>query len=272
MAERTSSRRTAGLLLCIAAALGLRAYMLLSGSEVIPAYAVYACLCGALGLIAWECSRNREYAPVFVFENRFHLDVFAGVAAVGFFTDFVVYCHVIYQSLLTGGYRLYAVFAAQCLIGISALLACFYCSAMALSFHSGRYDFRTLKLLHAAPLMWAIGHMLTLVAAVGDGALSVNELFRYAAITAALGFFFLLAFELESDRGARRLTVFFARIFSVLATVYFLDTVMLLAARKIERFSEDTALAAVVMMISGFAFFLEKNILAHTTTENHQIV
>ena len=269
MSKNFSSLRSVGTVLLIAAALGVRLYSLVSGKAGVLDNVFYLFILTAVILVAWECFQHKSYARVFMFENRFHLNVFSYLAAFGFFAEFISLCHMIYQSIESGAYNIFSYFAPQCLICVSALLSSFYLCAVALSFGSKRYDFRTMRLIHLVPLIWAIGRMLTLIENVDTLQGNPNTVVKYAVLVFALCFTFMLAYEVERTEGAKRITVFFTRAFSLLAEIFFFDSLMLLLAGKTKLNAPDTVLSFSLLLISSFAFFLEKSIISNSNTENN---
>ena len=256
-----------GVIVAAAAALGLRLYSILNGGSVIINVAFYALLLMAVGIASLDGICRNSFASAFVFKNRFHLDVFSVVTAVGFLVEFISLCHVIYQSLQSGLWHRATVFVPQCMIALFALLSALYFCCAAMSYHSERYDFRSLKLWHLVPLLWAVSRMLTLMTSADELRSNPNIVLKYAALASALGFLYMMARETVREQGASRVTMVLAAVMPLLGEVYFFDSLMLLFAGKAALNAPDTVLAATLLLISTFPFFFEKNIIDHTNTE-----
>ena len=269
MTKLISALRRSGAAACAAAVAVLRALTTAKVQEGDIPYAVYVLLASGGLLLLWDSLTRRHYAPAFTRGGRFRVYPFCFAAAAGFFAEFVLYCHLIYQSVENGVYHLFAAFAPLCLVCFGALFSGFYCGAMGVSFATDRYDFRRLRLMHLMPVLWAGGHILQLLT-VND-VLQPHTVLRYAAMAAALLFFFFLVIEVERGAGAMGLTVFLARAFFWLTALYGCDTVILLLAGRVALLSTDTELAAAMVLIGSFALFFSLNILSNTktSTESH---
>lgn len=268
MTKLFSSLRTFGVYLCVAAVLVLRLLSAAQPQNDTMAYVIYGVLLFGGILLLWDCfDRRRHPVPLFRFHGSSRLYVLCYAAAVGFFAEFVTYCHLIYQSIENGVYHLPATFAPLCLVCAGALLSGCYCCAVGVSFQTERYDFRRLRLMHIMPVLWASGHMLQLLT-VND-VLQPHTVLKYAVIAAALLFFFFLVIEVERGAGALWMTMFLIRAFYWLALLFFADTVILLLAGKATLLSVDTELTAAMLLIGGLALFLHRNSVTNTSMENH---
>lgn len=267
MSERIASLSTMGVIFTAAAALIVRLYGILHGGTAAN-IVFYVLLAASVGIACVDGAVRKQFAPAFLFKNRFHLDVFSVMTAGGFFLEFVSACHVLYQSVQSGLWHRPTVFAPQCCIAVFSLMSGFYFCCVAMSFHSERYDFRALKLWHLAPLLWALSRMLTLMTEADELRGNPNAAMKYAALTASLVFAYLMAREVGREEGASRWTMMAAAVLPLLGEVYFFDSLMLLLAGKTALNAPDTVLAGTLFLISTFPFFFEKNIIYHTNTEN----
>ena len=268
MQKNYAGLRFGCIILFVFAAIGVRAFSVIKNLDGAADYIFYALLLCGISIIAYECFKVKGYGKAFGFDNNFHLDVFSFAAALGFFIDFIVQCYRIYQSVDSGAYHLFAYFAPRCLICVSALISSFYFCTAALSFRSSRYDFRRLKVIHLVPVIWAGARILALIEQADTLKNNPNGVLKYAVLTFALCFFYCFASEVERDGGARNVTVFFSRAFSLLGELFFLDMLMLNLAGKTELSSFDSLLSLSLLLIGSFAFFFEKNIISKSTEIN----
>ena len=186
MTKNPSALRTSGVIGCAAAALALRAYMLFTAAGTAAEAALYALIGAAVLLQLWDSLRTPYQTAAFSPDNRWRLHWFAYTAAVGFFADFVLHCHLIYQSVASGAYHIFAGFAPLCITAAGALLSSFYYCLVGLSYASQRYDFRTVRWMHLVPVLWAIGRMLALISATDAVRRTPHTVLQYALTAAAL--------------------------------------------------------------------------------------
>lgn len=254
-------------ILFMLAAIGVRAYSLRVSFAGAP-WVTYSLLTLGIALIAFECFRNKGYAEAFGGTQRFHLDVFAAIGALGFFVEFAQQCIRIYQSVESGMYHLPAYFVPKCIICAAALLSSMYFCALAMYYKSSRYEIREMKLIHLVPLVWAIGRMLTVIEQAEILGTNPNALLKYATLIFALCFYYMYAFEIEKGGSARGATLFFARSFSLFGFMYFTDSLMLVLSGEMAAADENAVLSLSMLMLCGYAFFFEKNIISKTTEIN----
>ena len=247
------------------AALVVRIYAVLAVKDGAVNYVFYAlCVCAA-ALLAVDGFGIKAYAKALTVEKNSTLNMAAYAAAAGFFADFVSQCYLIYQSVESGAYHMLAYFIPQCLICVTALICVMYFTAVAMSYHSGHYDFTALKWMHIAPLLWAAARMLGIIEQADSLQSHPERVLKYAALVFALCFFYCYARETGREKGAYRATVFFAGAFTFFGDLFFLDTLTEVLARQTAPLAPDSVLALVMLLLSGFVFFFERNIIKKTT-------
>lgn len=247
-------------LICV----GARFVSELSGSSIVFTCLIYASLVLGIVFLALDSFKQGGFASVFVFKNRFHLNIFAIIASVGFFVDFVAGAVNMYSTLFDSTYIAIPPFIALCMATVMALLSSFYFVLVSSSFAGSKYDFRKLKVLHFAPLLWGISR----VFAILDEAPSILQddvtILKYTVLIFVTCAFFFFAFEVESEDGARKATVFFFRAFYYTGIAYFINMLILLLGRNTSLNVYDCIFALTTLFISGFVYFCEKNIINHT--------
>ncbi|MFR5874945.1 MAG: hypothetical protein ACLUFN_00490 [Eubacterium sp.] len=245
------------------AAVGMRLSMLLLDLSAAFGIAYYVLIATGLVLIAVDSFKQKKYAAAFEFENNFHLNAFSYLASLGFFVDFVHSCVRIFFSAQDGSYRILVSFIPLCLICLFALLSCFYFYTVGLSYGDKNYDFRELKVLHLAPLLWSVSQALSIMHQAISFSRDVENVIKYTVMIFGVCFFFCFASEIESDGGAKPSTLFLARAYSYISVIFFIDRLMLLLNGNAKISDDDGVFSLSVLLISAFVFFFEKNIIYH---------
>lgn len=254
-------------ILSLFAAAGLRLSMFLfNPSEAISGIYYAVVILGAV-MIAFNSFRSKSYANAFIFKNDFHLNIFSYAACIGFFADFVYQCVEIFLSVEDGDYKNLTHFIPQCLVCFFSLLSCFYFYTVGLSFGDKNYDFRELKIMHLAPVFWSGSKILLLMQFAINPFSDIGDVLEYAVLIFAVCFFYCFASEIENDKGARPVTVFFARAFSYCAMLFFIDSIVMLFSKNSSITDENVLFSVFALFICSFAFFFEKNIVFRSNSE-----
>lgn len=254
-------------LLLFLAGVGVRFAMLLFGGGVVLTVLYYIALVLGIVLLGIDTYRVKSYSNVYVFENNFHINIFSFCASVGFFADFVVGVLGVYHSIDDKSYHALTSFIPLCAGCVFALLSSFYYIVVGSSFGGSNYDFRKLRAFHLVPLLWAGSKLFGVL----DQAVSLLQddiaVLKYIVLIIGVVMFYKLVNEVDNTDGANRHTVLLMRSFYYTGIMYFINQLMLLLSRSIYFSFEDGVLGITVLFISGFVYFCEKNIIAHTRLE-----
>lgn len=246
---------------------GVRFALLLSSGGVVLTILYYVALVLGIVFLAYDSYRVKAYANVYNFDNRFHLNVFSFGAGVGFFVDFVVSMIGIYHSIDDKSYHILTAFIPLCAGCVFALLSSFYYIVVGSSFGGSNYDFRKFRAFHIVPLLWVGAKLFGIL----DQAVSLLQddiiVLKYVVLIFGVCLFFFLVNEVDNTDGASGNTVFLMRAFYYTGIMYFINELMLLLSRSIYFSFDDGMLGVTVLLISGFMYFCEKNIIAHSSLE-----
>ena len=214
----------------------------------------------ALAGIAIESLKTKSYASAFEFKNPFHLDLFSYIAAAGFFLNFVMQCVMLYHTIKGG--RINMTYVLPIIMsGITALVSSGYFIIVGFSFSGRNYDFRQFRLVHIIPMLWAVSCVFNLIEISSGFEKSIDSILKYSMMTMLICFFYSFALEIDVERRTRNTTVLFARAFSYLAVMFFIDRLALVLAKKAVPISAENFISLTCVMLCGFTFFFEKNIL-----------
>lgn len=246
-------------LLLFVAALALRQLMLLLQMNEYVGIAFYL-IVGVGTLFAFLSANRLDNLPVaFELNNSYHLDLLSYIASAGFFVSFIHQCVRIYASIENGSIRTLTYFVPICFIGLFSLLSCFYFFTIAMSYSDRGYDFRELKFLHLAPMLWAISNVLTVMSEAISPLSDIDGVLKYANLAVSIVFYYLFASEIENKDGTKKATIIFAKIFSYLSVLFLLDTIMTLIVNDHSSY-DDLLLSVSTFMISLFVAFFARSI------------
>ncbi|GEM_PF-871303 len=210
--------------------------------------------------IAIESLKEKQYAPAFEFKNPFHLDAFSYIAAAGFFVNFITQCVLLYGAFSSG--RLNGTYILPILMsGVTALVSSGYFIIVGFSFGNRNYDFRSFRLIHVVPMLWALSVVFNLMELSSGFEKSIDSTLKYFMMLMLVCFFYRFATEVDSEGNAKNTTVLFARVYSYLAVLFFIDRFALVLSGKAPLISAENSVAFTGLMLCGFTFFFEKNIL-----------
>lgn len=246
------------LFLITAIVLRFSALLLNSSPRLIIAFYISVVL--AVVFIILRTLKENGYSKAFELNKRYHLDLVAYFSCVGFFVDFVHQCVRIYLSIQSGDCKSFAVFSPIVLSCVLSLLSCFYFVTVAMSFKDIGYDFRSLRLLHITPMLWALSNLLSALTEPVSALKEVNSVVKYAVIISSVAYYFFFARETENDGTAKKAIVMLSRIFSALALIFFADRVMLLVTGNAEMLDNGSVFGASILMISFFPLVQQRSI------------
>lgn len=253
-------------LLLFLSSLTVRLVSIFAGSSTVLSVVFYVLLVFGLAMLAIDSILQKKYAPAFVTENKFHLNIFAFIASAGFFVDFISDSLSIFYRVDSGDYRILVTFIPLCFACVFALLSSFYFVIIGLSF-GGNYDFRSLRFFHIVPLVWSASKLFGMLSFVSTFNQEDASELKYIVLIFSATTFFAFGYEVGSNSGARQFTVFSIRALYFTGTLYFINELMLLLNGSKSFSIEDGMLSLTIMLLSGFMFFCEKNIIHHSKLE-----
>ena len=224
-------------------------------------YLIYALVFLMLGILAYQSFREEEYPPAFEFKKSKGVASSAFLAGIGFLIDFINSAVGLYSSLNEKRIN-FAGVGANAVSVVFALLSSLYFITVFVSYKYTSNDFRRLKFLHFAPLIWAFAKsgliILNAVAFKEDVFSSVKGLMLIFAIL----FFFSFAYEIENESGAKKAFVFFLGAFSYLCLLLFFIGFIDICYKKTALLSENTAFALSSFCIFFFVHYFRNNLLS----------
>lgn len=220
-------------------------------------YLFYALVLLGILLLAADTFK-KEYSPAFDGSYSRPLGIFATLTALAMLAEFVAAVARLYAEIAARGLRVFTLLGV--LEAVSAFLSALYFSFVSLTFRGRRYDFQRLFLLHLAPVLWAMLKTLGLMEQSRDVKSDVNGILGHLVMVLLLCFFYCFAQEVHSLKGAKPVTVFFARAVAYCAMLYVFDELMQLLAGNNGIFSESPLFAVTAAVLCGFSFTFEKNI------------
>lgn len=241
-------------------ALVLRLVMFLADYSTTAGIFFYLFTALGIACIGLEVKNQNNLSKAFEFNNNYHLNLFSYIASLGFFICFVNQCINIFKSVENGVYNMPTYFVPICVICLFALLSCFYFYTVGMSYGDRGYDFRELKLLHFAPIVWSVAFVLSVMTMAISPLREIDSTLKCIVLVFSVVFFYFFASEIVSDKPAKKATVFFSKAFAGLSIMFFVDMVMLLITRNIKPYDNDFILSISLLMISLFVFFFERNI------------
>lgn len=212
-----------------------------------------------LVLMGVDAFRQKNFAPAFNFENKFHLSFWAVLGCVGFFADFVSDSLRLYDIVKDGGYNFVVGALTVGFESVFAIISSICMVMVALSFSkNARYDFRELKLLNVFPLLWAVLKGVALLSQIEHN-FSLTETAMYVAVISAIGAFYFFAKEVDNKKGAFASSVFSFKAYGCSATLYFACQVVD-AVFDVSSIDEGFVLSCTAFLTGAFLYFLEKSI------------
>ena len=213
----------------------------------------------AVCAIFWESVKTKKYASAFEFKNPFHLDIFSYIASAGFFLNFIMQCILLYDGMKNP--RVNVTYILPLIMsGLCALISSGYFIIIAYSFGSKNYDFREFRLIHVVPMLWAISCVFNFIELSSGIEMKIDSVLKYSMIIMIVCFFYCFAVEVDKGGNARCATVLFARLYSYLSILYFVDRLVLVLSGHSAVFCAENGIALTGIMLCGFTFFFEKNI------------
>lgn len=253
-------------LLTFFVAVALRLFMIISGhiggtSTVL----YYLSVAAGIILLAKDTFGTKTFGCAFEYKNGFHLNLLALLCSAGFFTDFV-YTAVRLFMMADDGIKKYTLAVVVPMIcgGVCALLCSFYFIMIYLSFSSATYDFKKLKIIHIAPILWSVSKILGVLTLPVQFGSDLDVILKYIVLISVLCAFYCFATEVSNEKESMPLSVFTFRCSFYTAILFFFDRIMLLMAKQAELGSEDGMLSITLLGIGVFLYFFEKNIIAHS--------
>lgn len=238
-------------------------YILLDWSESVN---IVFYVLSLLGIVFTALESLKHRGTAFDLKQRRHMCFPSYACALGFFVSFVQSCIDIHEYLAGEGYVATSVIVAHCIMCGFALVSCGYFIIVGISFSDSGYDFRRLRLMHLAPIIWSIGAMLGELGKVFSIKNSADEVLRCMALVSLLCFFYFFATEVEGTADIKKITVIFAGISSYICALLFFDR----AINAIGNVTLDyyMGVAVTALMFSIFAYFFKRSIPTDSVFQN----
>lgn len=222
--------------------------------------AFYACAgIGAVFIVLASIGIENTSKPFELNGNKL-LGILSYIASLGFFVDFVSQAIAIYTSLNSSGFKLFSVLFPLCAGSAMSFASCFYFFTIGMSYGDSSYDFRKLKILHIAPILWAIANVLGIMTEAISPLKEVNSTLKYIAFIFAILYFYFFSKETFNNENAKRLTVSMAGLFSYVSILFFVDCAMLALTKNADVFDKNIVLGVTLLLVSLFALFHQRSI------------
>ncbi len=211
----------------------------------------------------------KNYAPAFCNCVNPRLKAFTFVLAAGFFADFINRCVSVYYVIENVRYFVVLGVLVRTVSALFALLSTVYFTFTAMSLGKSRFDFRNLKILHLAPVIWALARLFEALEQAGvDISDASGSILKYTMLFAALCFFYFFAAEIENSSGAKPLTVMFSNELSFFSLLFVSESVLALIKNGFSDLSYETVLVLTAAAMCVFGFEFRRNIIKNTESEN----
>lgn len=137
------------------------------------------------------------------------LGLFSYLLAGGFFVDFIHQCYNGYDFAEHTAYMSLNVLAPMLLVGVFALLSCFYFFAVGLTYFGKQYDFRCFRWFHFVTVLWALTRLLGILEKMVSVSTDTQTVCEFIYLVFLLMFFFSFITSAVSRRSAGRTVIFF---------------------------------------------------------------
>ena len=220
-------------------------------------------------LFIWANTRKREFLSVCGVQgkSRKSIAVFSVVGCVGFFADFMFNALRIHSIASSNqGYTVVSLVT----YGITGIIAivCAVCMVMvAMSFsRNTRYDFRELRVLNIAPLLWAIF----------KGASSLQEFSQILDLDAAVGYitvvfsilsFFCFAKEVDNDGNAYGFSAFSFKSFGCISVLNLFCQMVNAVTNRGDMLGANTISSYIMLCVGLFSFSVGRSISQNSKAE-----
>lgn len=226
--------------------------------------------CGLLCILfIWANTHKREFSSVYGVQgkSRKSIAVFSVVGCVGFFADFMFNALRIHSIVSSNqGYTVVNL-VTYGITGIIAII-CAVCMVMvAMSFsRNTRYDFRELRVLNIAPLLWAMF----------KGASSLQEFSQILDLDAVVGYitvifsilsFFCFAKEVDNDGNAYRFSVFSFKSFGLISVLNLFCQTVNAVTNQGDMLGVNTISSYIMLCVGLFSFSVGKSISQNSKAE-----
>lgn len=222
--------------------------------------AFYICACVGAGFIILGAVSENISAKAFEINDKSKLNLIAFATSVGFFIDFVHQAVLIFSTLQGDGYKGFSNLAPPIVASLMAIASSFYFFTIGMSYSDFGYDFRRLKVLHIAPVLWAIANSLGVMTEAISPLKEVNSTVKYVTLIVSVFYFYFFSKEVDNNENAGKIFVMLSRLFSYFALMFFVDRLMLLLTKNANLLDKNSVLGASVLLISLFALFHQRTI------------
>lgn len=186
---------------------------------------------------------------------------FAFLNAAAFFIDFVLQAYDCFSYVENTVYLERNELAIMILVGAFALLSSFYYITVGMTLRGSQYDFRSFKLFHFVPVLWAVTRLLDILVEMVNVSMGTETVVEFIYLVFLLMFYFSFITAAVSERNAGRGIVFFALVTFMLSLILDLPGIV---TSLIGRQSElsDAVFSRITDLICGlFAASFAGNLL-----------
>ena len=220
-------------------------------------YAFYALIGVTVAAVAYRSFKQKEYKKASELKND--LKPYAVGAAIGFILEFIN-CVITACVIAESEHKSYIALIALIIGGVFALLSSLYMIAVSLSCGKTSYDFRTLRFLHLAPLLWAIAELVYLIPNAPNFKSDVFSVLKICALIFGILFFYMFIVELENENGAKPQTVFVSKAFAYFALLLFFSRAFEVMSKNAQLAADESLFALSILLIGLFAHYYRREL------------
>ena len=244
---------SASLIICIV--LRVLSVMLKWGSTANAVF--YIAVLITIIITAYRSFSQSEYNPACDFKENMKL--YSTGAAVGFIIQFI-FCVINAGILADERYISKTSLITISAAGVFSLLSSLYYIAVSLSCGKTSYDFKRLKALHFAPLLWSLCSLAHLIPNAPNFKSDVFGVLKAIMLIFGILFFYSFISEIESESGAKKSTVFNSKAFSYMCLLLFFSRAFEIIFKAEELYNPESLFALSALLIGTFAHQFRKNL------------
>ena len=212
-------------------------------------------------ITAYRSFSQSEYNRACDFKEN--MKIYATGAAGGFIIQFI-YCVISAGALADERYFNKASLISISAAGVFSLLSSLYFIAISLSCGKTSYDFRKLKILHFAPLLWSLCAIAHIIPNAPDFKTDVFSVLKALMLIFAMLFFYFFISETESESGAKKSTVFISKAFSYMCLLLFFSRAFEIIFKAETLYNCESLFALSALLIGTFAHQFRKGLADFT--------
>lgn len=233
----------------------------------IYSYWIYGLIFCSAALCLVFALRCRCSAPGIVPKSQNKVVAFAFLNAAAFFMDFVLQAFDCFDYIENTAYLERNELALMILLGVFALLSSFYYITVGMTLGGSQYDFRSFRIFHFVPVVWAIIRLLDILVEMVNLSMGTETVIEFIYLVFLLMFYFSFITSAVSERNAGRGIVFFAMVTFMLSLILELPGVVTsLVGRQSEM--SDAVFSRITDLVCGlFAASFAGNLLKRSRND-----